>query len=244
MPTPADMLPPGTDALARRLAAIERQLREIQASRRAEATVFGSGQLSVKTPGGVGLVEVGPDSDAGRYEVALRRDDGTTGLALSAQGSGESDTTAILTRSGERILSDDPHADEWLGRPWIPVPMHSAVNFTSASWITTHMGLWSAQHRVLHLQAYLSVPSATTGKIQFTGTVGADGAVSPLGPVLTVTDGEDLLYYRATAADLGLVQYGDQITITLDAQRTAGAATCTATCIGVWGSESYTADET
>lgn len=243
MPTPADMLPPGPDALMRRIAALERQMRELMASRRAETTTFGSGQLTVKTPSGTGLLTASQDSVSGRYQVAMRRDDGTLGLALSAQGPEESDTAAILSRSGQRVVSDDPHADDWLGRPWIPVPMHSAVAFTSGTWTTTHMGLWQAQHRVLYLQAYLTVPVASTAQLRFTGSVGAGGAFSPLGPLLTVSGGSSYIQYRATAADLGVVEYGDQITITLEAQRTAGAGTCGAICTGVWGSEAETATE-
>jgi hypothetical protein len=244
MPTPADMLPPGPDTLMRRIAALERQMRELMASRRAESTTFGSGQLTVKTPGGTGLITTGQDSVSGRYQVAMRRDDGTVGLALSAQGSGEDDTAAILTRSGQRVLSDDAHADDWLGRPWIPVPMHAAVSFTAGAWTTTHTGLWLAQHRVLHLQAMLSAPVASTAQMRFTGSVGTDGAVSTLGPIVTVSGGDSYIQYRATAADLGVVEYGDYITIRLEAQRTAGAGTCSAVCIGVWGSEAYTETET
>ncbi|MFE0651066.1 hypothetical protein ACFVZH_20995 [Streptomyces sp. NPDC059534] len=244
MPTPVDMLPPGPDVLMREIAALKRQMRELMASRRAETTTFGSGQLTVKTPSGTGLLTAGQDPVSERYQVAMRRDDGTVGLALSAQGPDESDTSAILTRSGQRILSDDPYADDWLGRPWIPVPMHASVAFTAGAWATTHMGLWLAQHRVLHLQAMLSAPVASTAQLRFTGTVGTDGAVSTLGPIATVSGGDTLIQYRATAADLGVVEYGDQITIRLEAQRTAGAGTCSAVCIGVWGSEAYTASET
>lgn len=244
MPTPADMLPPGPDALMREITTLKRQMRELMASRRAETTTFGSGQLTVKTPSGADLITAGQDAVSGRYQVAMRRDDGTVGLSLSAQGPDEDDTTAILTRSGQRIVSDDAHAPDWLGRPWIPVPMHATVAFTAGSWTTTHLGLWLAQHRVLHLQAMLSVPVASTAQLRFTGSVGGGGAVSTLGPVLTASGGDSFIQYRATAADLGVVEYGDQITIRLEAQRTAGAGTCSAVCIGVWGTEAYTATET
>lgn len=63
MPTAGDQLPGDATALARRLAALEREVRELRAARRAEFTAVGSGGITVQAPGDNRRITIRPTSE-------------------------------------------------------------------------------------------------------------------------------------------------------------------------------------
>lgn len=240
MPTPADRLPPGVNGLALKIQALEREVRELRAARRLESASISSGRFSVITPGGTTVFGIGK-LPSGLYGTELRRDDGSLAVSVSGQDAGTADTVRVLSRSGQTLITDDEYADGFLGRPWVPVPMTPAVAVTAGSWVTTHIGVWLVQHRVLDLRASVVAPAATTGQVRIRALW--EGAYIQLGPTITATDGETFLDYRATGTDLAGIEYGDRVVITQECQRTAGAGTVNSWSHGTWGSNTYDSGE-
>jgi DNA-binding transcriptional LysR family regulator len=67
---PTVQFPPDAKTLARRLAALERQMRELRAAKRAAATALGSGSLSVVDSSGTMVAQITPNFGDGRSAVA------------------------------------------------------------------------------------------------------------------------------------------------------------------------------
>lgn len=241
MPTAGDLVPGGTTALARRLADLEREVKELRATQRAASTVVGTGRFRVQKPDGTTIVGIGiwPDGD---YGTELRRDDGTLALAVSGSGTDVDDMCRIFSRSGSIIMMDDAFADGYLGRPWVPIPMTPGVTFTNAAWATTHSGMWWRQHAVLDISVSVAAPAATTAEVRVMARLNGIDLVQ-IGTTVSATNQESFWQYRATATELDPSQHGSQVTLLVQTQRTSGAGTCTAYVHGMWGSNTYTAAE-
>lgn len=67
---PTTLFPPDAKTLARRVAALERQIKELRAAKRAAYTALGSGSLSVVDASGAVVAEITPDFGDGRSAVA------------------------------------------------------------------------------------------------------------------------------------------------------------------------------
>lgn len=240
MPTAGDMIPGGMSGLAQKVAALEREVRELRAARRGEATSISGGQYSLITPAGVRVFGVG-QWPTGNYGTELRRDDGTLAVSVSGHDDLDGNMIQISSRDGHVIVADDQYADGWLGRPWVPVPMAAPYDVTAGSWVLTHIGDWWAQHAVLDLHASVYAPAATTGQIRFRIVV--NGATILTSSVASATNTTTSLSYRATRTDLAGIQHGTRVQVLLECQRTAGAGVVTSLCNAVMGSDTNAASE-
>lgn len=241
MPTPADMIPGGMTGLAQKVAALEREVRELRAARRMESTSISGGQYSLITPAGVRVFGVG-QWPSGVYGTELRRDDGSLALAVSGRDDANGNTIQIASRDGHTIIADDQYADGWLGKPWIPVAMTTPYDVTAGAWVLTHIGTLWAQHPVLDLHASVYAPAATTGQIRFRIVV--NDASTLIGPTATATNDQEVdLVYRATRTDLAGIEHGTKVQVLLECQRTAGAGVVTSLCHAVMGSHAYSSAE-
>lgn len=241
MPTAGDMIPGGTTAQARKVADLERQVRELRAARRAENTSLSSGRFRVLRPDGTTIVGVGTWSD-GSYGAELRRDDGTLAIGVSGQGADYDDMVRVFSRDGHTIVMDDAWADGFLGRPWIPIPMTPGVSFTHTTWATTHSGIWWRQHAVLDVDLSVYAPASTTAEMRLMARI--NGALVQLGATFTATNNQERFSaWRVSSTDLAGTQHGTRIPVIVQTQRTAGTGTCLAYVHGLYGSNTFVPDE-
>jgi len=86
MPTPASQLPAGPNDLARRLAALEREVREMRAARRAAYTAVSNGEgIQVSRPGSsVPAAVISPDLGDGNSGFQTNSTDGSTYARLES----------------------------------------------------------------------------------------------------------------------------------------------------------------
>ncbi|MFF9123152.1 hypothetical protein ACF09J_07620 [Streptomyces sp. NPDC014889] len=248
MPLKADKLPPDIKSLGTKVARMERRLNERDAARRLESATVGAGGLRINGgafaayyPGVPAAIFATGRWGDGSYGSALRRNNGT--LAMQVEGSG-ADTPGMIrlyNRQGTPIIMDDAYADGYLGRPWVPIPMQSGVNFTGTTWQPTHLGRMWAQHAVLHIGISVWAPSGSTAQARV--AIAANNNTTPVTPVISSTGGNETFgEYRLTPSQHGMA-WGDVCTIIIQGQRTAGTGTCTMWCQGIWGSNTYSAAE-
>lgn len=190
MPTAGDQLPADPQTMARRLAAVERELAELRAARRLEQATVGAGglrivnggRLAMDTAGGVRTVDIGAISD-GRFNHAdgtaqqgifVRREDGT--LALSCY-SGIGDTNQawnFYDRDGRSVFSEDTSSGSGLARPYLPVQMFPAIDggwdYFPRNGTTTMTELWSGM-------IYKQQPRIVVVAVAAMDTVGATGYI-------------------------------------------------------------------
>ncbi|MFE6689648.1 hypothetical protein ACFVFQ_24610 [Streptomyces sp. NPDC057743] len=228
-----------------RIRALERQVRELAGRTQTRpalnrithgAVIIGEGgSLDVRSPGGAQILGVG-QFPTGRYGVSMAREDGT-GAALEVGGN---DTNAsqmirLFARAGypEPIVMDDAHADGYLGRPWVPIPLAPSAHVTAADWTTTHAGTLRTQHAVIAAQWSLYAPAGTTAEARL--VLKRDGDVSQIGDTITATGGKEVFTaQRITPGSHGL-SHGDVAGLLIQARRTAGTGTAAAWCQGIWG---------
>src|SRR5689334_6620819 len=120
---PADHLtPPGQpDDIYRRLADMERELRELRAERKAERTTISGGTLKVVDTDG-GLLAALGDLGSGYRGTVINRAGGSTAFAIYGTGSGSlSGFVGLYDRSGNYIVTDDAASSRGLARPYIPL---------------------------------------------------------------------------------------------------------------------------
>lgn len=144
MPTPGDQLPTDPQSMARRLAALEREVSELRAARRLEQATVGAGgvriinggRLAMDTAPGVRMVDIGAIADQ-RFDhpdgtpqqaMWLRREDGSTLFSLFA-GQGETNQAwSWRDRAGNQVLADDTTSGSGLARPYLPVQLQPAFD--------------------------------------------------------------------------------------------------------------------
>ncbi|MEU8209790.1 hypothetical protein AB0B85_11385 [Micromonospora sp. NPDC049044] len=150
----SDQTPGGSDWISRRLAELERQVRELQAGRRLEAATIGRGGLTVKGGGKVKIEDAGGLSVTGSIEAkgSVRFRDSNDAIqvymgpisysgvpagigwffnrangnrALTLEGTDpNSQFMTVRDDSGNIIFSDDAGTGQGLARPYLP-----AANF-------------------------------------------------------------------------------------------------------------------
>ncbi|MEU9400533.1 hypothetical protein [Streptomyces sp. NPDC048242] len=247
MPLKADRLPPDIKSLSSKVSRIERRLNERDAARRLESATVGAGGL--KVAGGTfaayypgvpqAIFATGKWSD-GSYGSVLRRTDGSVALQVDGSG-GDTHMVRMFNRQGTAIVMDDGYADGYLGRPWIPVPMHPGIGFTATTWQTTHVGRLFVQHAVLDVGFSVFAPSGSTAQARV--CLNVNGVVTPITPVVSSSGGTEAFgYYRLTPSQHGR-EWGEAVSILLQGQRTVGTGTCTMWCQGIWGTNTMTPDE-
>ncbi|MFK0296678.1 hypothetical protein ACIQU6_40260 [Streptomyces sp. NPDC090442] len=236
-----------------RIRALERQVRELAGRAQTRpamtqinhgAVVIGEGgSLDVRAPDGDQVLGVG-QFPTGRYGVSMAREDGT-GAALEVGGN---DTTAsqmirLFARAGypEPIVMDDAHADGYLGRPWVPIPLAPSAHVTAADWTSTHAGSIRTQHAVIAAQWSLYAPAGTTAEARLALKRG--DTLTQIGDTITATGGKEVFAaQRITPSSHGL-SHGDVAGLLIQARRTAGTGTAAAWCQGIWGTNTANAKE-
>lgn len=166
--------------IMRRLRQLEAELREMRSSRRLESSTIGAGGLTVKGEGGV-TVENGGDlvvedggqflalhpsgtamltmyqAENGKYEISIRRDDGSAAFQTITNAQGEQFWT-LWDRDDRLLMSDDSVGGKGLARPWLPIflyqqfPQPTGVGYAhlDASLITTEQTVWDGRAVISH----------------------------------------------------------------------------------------------
>jgi hypothetical protein len=205
---PADQVPPGPDYLLRRLAELERRLREMEGERRLPAsqvgaggiTVAGGGQLLVKHANGATLLQAGPGVDAGGNpveQVIMNRPDGT--VAFWCWGSATSlGFTALYDRAGNLLWADDPVVGQGLAKPYFPCgsfeSMSTPTDLTAGgAFVALQKAVWRKQHPRIR-PVVLAQVTSTTAEIRWTISSGPDTGTVIGGPI-TLNNGTASAYY-------------------------------------------------
>jgi hypothetical protein len=239
--TPADQLPPDLATLARKVQALEREVRELRAARRLEAAAVGAGglkvvnggRLAMDTPAGTRMLDIGAINnpvynrpDGSQQQAAfLRRDDGSSALSLFAYpvGSGVNQFVAIRDTSGNIVFGDDAASGQGLARPYLPVTMGPAIGTGWDYWprvtASTLADLWvtqiyKQQPRLVVVVVAACDLSGTTGQVQLTLAGTAVGAAQ------NVTTAAN--FYTFGPIDLSAYDHMQQVAISVAGRRTAG----------------------
>ncbi|WP_327703646.1 hypothetical protein OG530_19340 [Streptomyces decoyicus] len=245
MPTAGDQLPSDPQSLARRLAAVERDLSELRAARRLEQATVGAGGVRIVNGGrhamdtnsGVRMVDIGafadqrfnhPDGTA-QQGMWLRREDGSTIFSLFA-GQGETNQAwSWRDRAGNQVLADDTASGSGLARPYLPVPMSPAFDGGWDYWPrtanTTMSELWAAriykqQPKIVVVAEASMDTSGATGQIELTVGNIARGPVS-------VSFGA--AFYTLGPYDISAFAHMQAINVSLTGRRATGTGAIRAT---------------
>ncbi|MGW1813272.1 hypothetical protein ACWCQM_06835 [Streptomyces sp. NPDC002125] len=211
MPTAGDQVPSGATDMARRLVALEREVRELRAARRLQAASVGSGGLrivdggrfSMETPSGQRMVDIGAISDSDfdhgdgtkQQGIWLRREDGTAFFACYAYppSGSESQAWTFYDREKNNVLAEDTASGTGLARPWLP--MNTPAASDSAQWprsttaafstISTSWNTkWQPRLRVYGLTAAVGT---ATGDVQLLLNGSAWGPTVSIGTTIDYT---------------------------------------------------------
>lgn len=201
---PSDQIPPGPDWIMRRLADLERQVRELTAGRRLEASSISAGGVTVD---GGGTIRVLHDDGtlmviAGRVEtnvgpidtLQFRALDGTQLFRAQSNLFGYEDWT-LQDGEGNVLVAMVPTQDGVRGRgllrPYIPgafASMSTPTDSTSSGTFTTlQKAVWLKQHPAARMWV-LSAVTSTTAEIRWRVASGPDAGTVIGGPV-TLTNG-------------------------------------------------------
>jgi len=227
-----------------RLAAVERDLRELRAkvgltsARISDGTLtVDGGEFVVQHLNGQLLLAVQRQDD-GKYTIILRRHDGSKVLELGTTTTGNQ--YWALHDRGNRIIVSDDTASAWgLADPKIVGTLYPAYNkilvgTTSAAYERLWEGELPAANPLMRTAWTISItgPAGTSGNVQ----VLYDDAVVLTGA--TVTDASAIQLVIADATQNGNRAYGDLINIKIQARRTAGTGTVYVTPLGTYGAQS------
>ncbi|MGW7416141.1 hypothetical protein [Streptomyces sp. NPDC054863] len=159
-----------------RLRAVEQQVRQLtgRAQMRpaldqvlhGDVTVGEGGRLLVQDPDGTNILETG-QAAAGDWFLRLRRDNGSTALGVGANtytGDETKQMVRMFSRSGQAIAMDDYYADEYLGRPSIPIPWQPTETTTSNSTapVTAWVAVGLVQCAVFYVSTEIWCPANST----------------------------------------------------------------------------------
>jgi hypothetical protein len=206
----ADQLDPG--AINRRLADLERQVKELRAAKRLEAATIGAGGLTIAAQGGlrvvdgfgnllqfIGALSVGlsPSGDT-QYGVLWYRqnDDGTLGAPLLTVYTSSGvlpQTLGLFDAAGNNLWTDDGTSGQGIGRPYLELGMERSDN---ANWIGTSSGTYQDmyfgrpihQHPKVVASGLAICPTGVNASIQLTanatpiGSTAITGATSVVQP--------------------------------------------------------------
>ncbi|MEW5658363.1 hypothetical protein ABGT92_23955 [Streptomyces cinereoruber] len=246
MPTPGDQLPGGPQQMARDIADLKRQVRELRAARRLEAAAIGAGglritggRLAMDTPARIRMVDIGPLTDpqynhgdgTAQQAIQLRREDGGLAMACYAYppSGSEAQTWRLYDRAGNVVMAEDGGLGSGLARPYLPVPLGPAYQGSWDYWpratATTTSKLWQGRFYrqlpsvVLVMQASMDTSGATgTIEMAVDGTVRASASVA-----------FSVAYFTLGPYDLTDYDHMQQIDVTVQGRRTAGTGALRAT---------------
>ncbi|MFB6873772.1 hypothetical protein [Streptomyces sp. NPDC056323] len=247
MPTGASQLPGDVTVLARKVAALEREVKELRAARRLEAASVGAGglrivnggRLSMDTPTGTRMVDVGQINNPAfnhadgtpQQGLFLKREDGTRFFTCYAYPPSGFETQAwsFYDRDNTVVLAEDTNSGTGLARPWIPLtaptssdtavwPKTTAAGFTTIA--TSYNVKWQPKLRVF---AHTAVVGTATGDVQFAINGSAWGSPVSAGAGLDVSDVIDG------------VEIGEQFTLDVQARRLTGTGSIAAQVRMIYG---------
>lgn len=163
-----------------RIAALERQVRQLTGRaniRPALNEINGGavkigegGSLEVISPTGASAFRAGQWQEDGSYGTRLGRDDGTAAWTIGGSGTDTDNMVRMWSRdlaspTTRVLIMDDAFSDRFLGRPWIPLPLHPTEHQSYTG--TTYDTAWSGSGRVWNAVAEISVTTyANTGGAQ------------------------------------------------------------------------------
>ena len=242
MPTAGDQLPADPQTLARRLAQLEREVRELRAARRLEQATVGAGgvrivnggRLAMDTVSGVRMVDVGSITDGrfnhpdGRAQQAiwLRREDGTAIMSCFSGIGSELQAWNFYDRDGRSVFSEDTVSGSGLARPYLPVQMGPSIQSGWDYWprnsTTTMAELWRGmiykqQPRVVVVMDAAMDTSGATGFIEMRINGIAQGS-----PTSVDFNGN---YYTLGPFDLTSFAHMQQVAISVHGRRNTGTGT-------------------
>lgn len=250
----ADQLDPG--GVNRRLAELEKQVRELRAARRLQSATIGAGGLVVTGKGGVyveddfgnfiftiGGLSVPLTGGAAQYGVLLNRQnaDGTTGavaLTMYSSSGAMPQTLGLYDAQGNNLWSDDGTAAQGMSRPYLSFPLAPA---NAAAWQSTNAGSWTTlfiagppkQHPKVSMSGFASTPSGVTGQLRLW-----DGVNSvQIGSTITVTSAPGGVNWTIGPAAVG-GNHMDQMNLQLQGQITAGSGSIAAHVWAAYGRQS------
>lgn len=161
-----------------RVAALEREVRTLRGRAQmrpalnqvlaGDVLIGEGGQLIAQTPVGRRTFIVG-QTPQGDWGVGLGRESGTAALTVGDDDLADAQMIRMWSRDGQVIVMDDAHADGFLGRPSMPIPMQStAGQQTTNTAITT---AWTGASRLMNSVLYAAfetyTPAGTTANVQF-----------------------------------------------------------------------------
>ncbi|MGW7197214.1 hypothetical protein [Streptomyces chryseus] len=237
-----------------RLARLERQVHQLTGRAHIRpamdqvlngAVVIGEGgSLDVRAPNDAQILGAGRFS-TGRHGVSMAREDGT-GVAFEVGGNS---TTAeqmvrIYPREGypsTPIVMDDAHADGYLGRPFVPIPLIAPADVASDTERTTHTALLYVQHRVLLATITVWAPANTTITAHL--ELASSSGYGQIGDPFTVVGGASGQEISSTQRIPIDRPHGERWRVLLRAARTAGTGTGTIWPSGLWGTHTINAEE-
>lgn len=201
------------------------------------------GSFEVRAPTDAQVLGVGRFS-TGRYGVSMAREDGT-GVAFEVGGNATSSEQMIrmFARSGypNPIVMDDAHADGFLGRPFVPIPLSTGVDVDSSTERTTHFGMAQIQHRILQASVNVWAPANTTITVRL--RLGHATGYEDIGDAITVAggaSGQEVANTQRIKIDRA---HSERWRLLIRASRTAGTGVGIVYPYGLWGVNTQSADE-
>ncbi|MER7153756.1 hypothetical protein [Streptomyces lydicus] len=242
MPTAGDQLPPDPQALAREVAALKRDVRELRAARRLEQATVGAGGVRIVNGGrhamdtarGVRMVDIGAISDQrfnhadGSAQQAMwyRREDGSLIFSCYGSGGGGPQAWSWRDRTENQVIADDTVSGAGLARPYLPVQMGPSIQSGWDYWprnsTTTMAELWRGmiykqQPRVVVVMDAAMDTSGATGFIEMRINGIAQGS-----PTSVDFNGN---YYTLGPFDLTSFAHMQQVAISVHGRRNTGTGT-------------------
>lgn len=247
MPTAADQVPGGPTELARRVQALEREVKELRAARRLTSASVGAGgvrivdggRLSMDTPGGQRMVDIGAIEDPNfnhgdgskQQAIWLRREDGSNFFACYAYPPLGSETQAwtFYDREGNIIFAEDTNSGTGIAKPYIPLtapvsgdnttwPHGTSATFAGIS--NSYNTKWQPHMRIYAVTAAVGT---ATGEVR----LAIDG--NPWGP--TVSAGA-VIDYTDLVPD---VRIGNLFLLEVQARRLTGTGSIAAQVFLIYG---------
>ncbi|WP_431999339.1 hypothetical protein [Streptomyces sioyaensis] len=239
MPTAGDQLPTGPQSVARRLAALEREVSELRAARRLEQATVGAGGVRIVNGGrhamdtaqGVRMVDVGAIADDrfdhvdGTSQQAMwyRREDGSLMFSCFGSGGGGPQAWSWRDRTENQVIADDTVSGAGLARPYLSVQMGPSIQSGWDYWprnaTTTMAELWRGmiykqQPRIVVVVDAAMDTSGATGYIELRVNGAAQGS-----PTSVDFNGN---YYTLGPFSLTQFAHMQQVAISVHGRRNAG----------------------
>ncbi|MFI6979305.1 hypothetical protein ACIBSV_12065 [Embleya sp. NPDC050154] len=192
------------------------------------------GTFRVVAPNGALVLSAG-EYDDGTYGTYMARGDNTgVAIRIGPSGTGGGQMVQMFARaSGSPIVMDDIGVDGYLGRPWIPLPV--PVSVFATDWPSTNGGSWGAVSRsyCLRQHSHVVVYGSVYADVGTTGQARLTVNGTPVGPVASAPSGGFAALDYQGALPAG--EWGDQLVIEVQCQRTSGGGSVYAALTQLYG---------